>query len=139
MHAAFFDVYRDAHPHRQMLAVFGVPSLPDEPGNGTGMHHFQFRTDSFAALADLYERLATLGVLPHRSSNHGPATSFYYRDPDANIVELSCANFATQAEELAYMESDFFRANPSGIEIDPAEYVRRYRDGEPAETLLALV
>jgi hypothetical protein len=43
--------------------------------------------------------------VPTRSANHGPFTSFYYRDPDGNRVELSVRNYAAEAETLALMQS----------------------------------
>jgi hypothetical protein len=42
-------------------------------------------------------------------------------------VELSVKNYATEAETLAFMQSDAFRKNPAGIDVDPAEYVGKYR------------
>jgi hypothetical protein len=75
------------------------------------------------------------GIVPTRSANHGPSTSFYYRDPDGNRVELSVKNYATEAETLAFMQSEAFRKNPAGIDVDPAEYVGKYRGGLSLEEL----
>ena len=56
--------------------------------SGPGLDHVQFRHASLGALLDRYEILRDLGIKPHRTMNHGPSTSFYYRDPDGNGVEL---------------------------------------------------
>jgi hypothetical protein len=36
---------------------------------------------------------------------------------------------------MAFYQSEAFRRNPAGIEVDPAEYVGRYRKGESLEKL----
>jgi hypothetical protein len=59
----------------------------------------------------------------------------YYRDPDANSVELQVDAFGSMAEAKAYMRSDSFRDNPIGVMYDPEELVRRHRAGEPLESL----
>ena len=41
----------------------------------------------------------------------------------------------TEAETLAFVQSEAFHKNPAGIDIDPAEYVRRYREGMSLEEL----
>lgn len=135
---AFFKVHDAEHPYGQLLAIFGIDGLPTEPANGPGMHHFQFRLPTIEATIRQYERLAANDVVPHRTANHGPGTSFYYRDPDMNVIELSFANFATAEEEAALIASPEFRANPSGREWDAAEFVKLYRAGEPLERLLSL-
>jgi len=50
-------------------------------------------------------------------------------------VELSVKNYATEAETLAFIQSEAFRRNPSGIDVDPAAYVGRYRGGVSFEEL----
>jgi catechol-2,3-dioxygenase len=98
-----------------VLGIFQVPELADAPSTTPGMHHMQLRHAALGELFDRYERLKTAGIVPHRTANHGPGTSFYYHDPDGNMVELSAANFDTEAEYLAYLASDAYRTNPSGL------------------------
>ena len=69
------------------------------------MGHFQMQFGSIDDIFDRYEALAAHGIVPTRSANHGPFTSFYYRDPDGNRVELSVRNYAAEAETLALMQS----------------------------------
>ena len=40
-----------------------------------------------------FARLKDLGIEPEFCLNHGVATSFYYADPDQNLVELQVDNF----------------------------------------------
>jgi catechol 2,3-dioxygenase-like lactoylglutathione lyase family enzyme len=133
----FFRVHLD-YPYTQVLGIFQVPDLADAPSTGPGMHHMQLRHASLGDLFDRYERLKAAGIVPHRTANHGPGTSFYYHDPDGNMVELSAANFDTETEYLAYLASDAYRANPSGLEIDADEYVARYRRGVPQAELVRI-
>jgi Glyoxalase/Bleomycin resistance protein/Dioxygenase superfamily len=69
----------------------------------------QFRHASLGALLDRYEVLRDLGIKPERTMNHGPSTSFYYRDPDGNRVELSAVNFPTEAEYASFWASEAFK------------------------------
>ena len=133
MRMAFFRLHID-YPYTQILGVFGVANLT--PAAAPGLHHLQLRHASFDALFDRYDRLKAQGIVPNRTANHGPGTSFYYADPDGNTVEISAANFTTEVDYLAYMASDVYAANPSGIEIDADEYIARYRGGVPMAELV---
>lgn len=135
---AFFAVHDNGHPHHQVLALFGIASLAGISAAGAGLHHFQFGVGSIADLVVQYEHMAAIGAVPHRVANHGQATSFYFRDPDSNIIEFSCSNFATIAEELAFMASPAFAADPSGVDMDPVAFTERFHAGEPLDQLLDL-
>ena len=52
-------------------------------------------------------------------SNHGPGTSFYYRDPDGNKIELSSLNFSSREQLGEFMATDEFKSNPNGFPLDP--------------------
>jgi len=135
---AFFLVHENGHPHHQVIGLFGMESLTGTEAGGPGLHHFQFGTDSLDDLFAQYERMKTFGAHPHRTANHGQATSFYYRDPDGNIIEFTTSNFPTLEKELAFMSSPAFAANPSGLELDAEEFAARFHAGEPQESLLSL-
>ena len=135
---AFIRIF-SAHPYTQVLGIFEVPSLSGQADNqkGTpGLHHMQLRHAGLDHLFSRYEALHASGITPMRSFNHGPGTSFYYHDPDGNTVELSSANFANEADYLAYFRSEAYAKNISGIEIDPTEFVARYRAGTPQAELV---
>lgn len=137
---AFIRIFSD-HPYTQVLGLFEVPAVTGRADNTRGepgMHHMQLRHANLEHLFSRYESLKALGITPMRSFNHGPGTSFYYHDPDGNTVELSSANFVREADYLAYFRSESYAKNISGIEIDPAEYVGRYRSGTPQEELVRI-
>ena len=135
---AFIRIFSD-HPYTQVLGIFEVPAITGHADNqkgAPGMHHMQLRHAGLNHLFSRYEALRACGITPMRSFNHGPGTSFYYHDPDGNTVELSAANFVNEADYLAYFRSESYAKNISGIEIDPAEYVARFRAGTTQETLV---
>ena len=125
-------------PFGCILALFEITSLGNVPTSDPGLNHMQLKQRDLATLVRRVELMREAGLDPHRSANHGPMTSFYYKDPDQNIIELCIDNFDTPEEMNSFIQSEKFRANPSGLEIDRDDFVRRYRDGEPAETLLAI-
>jgi catechol 2,3-dioxygenase-like lactoylglutathione lyase family enzyme len=135
---AFFRVHEGPHPHNQVLGLFGLTSLAGAQPAGPGLHHFQFGCDTLDDLFAQYAHMKSFGAVPHRTANHGQATSFYFRDPDGNIIEFTTSNFPTLDEELAFMNSPAFAANPSGLELDAEEFAARYYAGEPRESLLSL-
>ena len=94
------------YPYTQLIIIFNQPELGDREKSGPGLDHVQFRHASLGALFDRYEILRDLGIKPHRTMNHGPSTSFYYRDPDGNGVELSAVNFPTEAEYSRFVTSN---------------------------------
>ena len=112
-----------------------MPGLRQPDGMVPGLHHFQMRFATIGDLFDRYEALASHGIVPARSANHGPGTSFYYRDPDDNQVELAASNYLTEPEVKAFLQSEAFRRNVAGVDVDPAEYVERYRNGVSLEEL----
>ena len=81
-------------------------------------------------------RLKNGGIEPFWCINHGPTTSMYYKDPDANRVELQVDNFPSTDETNRWMQSGEFAANPIGVVYDPDELLKRYRAGEPLATLV---
>jgi catechol 2,3-dioxygenase-like lactoylglutathione lyase family enzyme len=126
------------HPYAQVLGIFEIPGTKSESTGDPGLHHMQFRNASMADLFTRYERLKSIGIVPHRTANHGPGTSFYYRDPDRNIIEISANNFATLDEYLAFFASPAYRNNPSGLEIDADEYIARFKRGMPLAELVKI-
>jgi catechol-2,3-dioxygenase len=127
-----------AHPYGMTFAIFELTHLAHVPDKDPGLNHMQFKQTDLAALVTRVEALRDAEIHPHRSANHGPITSFYYRDPDQNIVEFCLDNFETPAEMMAFTRSDAFRRNPSGIDLDRDEFLARYHAGTPKAELLAI-
>jgi catechol 2,3-dioxygenase-like lactoylglutathione lyase family enzyme len=122
----------------EVLAIFNMPHLADKTGNECGLNHVQFKIASIGGLLERYEVLKAAGVVPQQTTNHGPATAFYYRDPDNNRVEISANNFDTPQEREAYISGPVFRANPLGVNIDAEELLADYRAGVPVAELVKL-
>ncbi|MBD3759592.1 VOC family protein [Rhizorhabdus sp.] len=125
-------------PQSVTFAIFELTHLKTSPDKDPGINHMQVKYPDMETLIRRLEVLRDYGVHPHRSSNHGPATSFYFRDPDENIVELCVYNFESPAEMAAFAASPQFKANPSGVALDRDDFISRYRSGEPLESLLAM-
>jgi catechol-2,3-dioxygenase len=127
-----------AFPHGTTFALFELPWLSGAPAKDPGLNHMQFRDATLETLIERLELLKGAGIHPHRSANHGPTLSFYFRDPDRNIVELCVGNFATEEEAREFTRSEQFQNNPSGLELDRDEFIARYRSGMPRRELLAI-
>lgn len=127
-----FLTYDEEH-HR--IAVLNVPDLADQQVGVAGVHHVAFTYDSLAELIANYERAKELGIEPVWCTNHGPTTSFYYRDPDGNQLELQVENFDTIEESTKFFYSPEFAENPIGVDLDPSELARRFHAGEPEAEL----
>jgi catechol 2,3-dioxygenase-like lactoylglutathione lyase family enzyme len=135
----FFRISAE-YPYTQMIGLFEEPGLaPTVAKNAPGLHHMQFMMPDLESLVQKYEDFASTGLRPHRATNHGVMMSFYYRDPDGNNVEFSAQNFPSLEVMNAFMQGDYFRKNPSGVEISDAdEFVARYRSGVPVAELTRL-
>ena len=129
-----FITYDDEH-HR--IALLALPGL-QERGDGmrVGMDHIAFTFASVGDLLNTYERLRDAGITPFWPINHGVTMSMYYRDPEGNRIELQADAFASMDEAKAYMRSDAFTSNPIGVMYDPEDLLRRFKAGEPAESLV---
>jgi hypothetical protein len=60
------------------------------------------------------------------TTNHGPTTSLYYRDPDGNKIELQVDNFDTPDDANLFMSGSDYVANPIGSDFaadDWAAYI----------------
>lgn len=134
----FFRLSLD-YPYVQTIGIFEEPGTAPAAAEGSpGLHHMQLMAASIADLCNKYEELLGHGVRPHRASNHGPITSFYYRDPDGNNVEVTAQNFPSLEAMDEFMASAAFKANPSGAAIDPGDFVRQFRSGVPVAELIRL-
>lgn len=123
-------------PYGQLFAIFEIPFISLAPTTDPGLNHMQFKHVDIPALIGRVKLLEEYGIVPHRCANHGPISSFYYYDPDKNIVELCSNNFQTQEEFLGYFQSEAYRKNPSGVELDYKAFVARFDSGIPIEELV---
>lgn len=118
----------DTANHR--LALMHLPNFTERVEASAGMHHMAFEYDSLNDLMRTYLRLKKIDVLPAAVLDHGMTTSFYYRDPDGNYIELQVDNFGLDpAESTAFMHTPAFLANPIGVPINPESYVAVWQQG----------
>lgn len=126
-----FLTYDDEH-HR-----VGIVQLPGKAASGepaTGLEHLSFTFRDLGALFATYRRLKSSGIEPFWTINHGPTLSMYYRDPDANKVELQVDVFATIEAVNAFLDR-YYPENFMGIIFDPEQMIRDYERGVPLEDL----
>ena len=125
----------DEANHR--IAIVSTPNLRDDPKRlgHTGLHHTAWEYASLDELLGVYTRLRDQGVLPHRTVNHGPITSFYYEDPDGNSVELQNDNFGDWRESVRFFRSQEFELDPFGPGVDPEALLAAREAGASAREL----
>lgn len=65
------------------------PNEAPRPKRGQiGLAHIAFQVGSYAALRDAYAHLVENGVPILRAANHVNQRSFYFADPDGNVLEI---------------------------------------------------
>jgi catechol 2,3-dioxygenase-like lactoylglutathione lyase family enzyme len=123
-------ISNDAANHRIALASLRNYVEPDERESHIGMHHTGFEYRSMDELLLNYVRLKREGIMPVRCLDHGMTTSFYYRDPDGNRVELQCDNWDNWLQSTTFMREDpRFLEDPIGREVDPPKLIEARRAG----------
>jgi catechol-2,3-dioxygenase len=128
-----FLSYDDEH-HRVMIG--SNPNTTPRDPKAAGIVHFAFAFDTLDALLDTYLRLRDEGIAPANCVNHGFTTSFYYRDPDTNEVELAVDNFDDREEMNAWFATGAFDRNFVGVTVDPDALVRQRDAGVPPAEIL---
>jgi catechol-2,3-dioxygenase len=120
----------DQANHR--LALLVMPGVSDDPHKRlhTGIHHHAYEYATLAELLQTYTRLKAQGILPELTLDHGMTLSFYYPDPDGNLLELQVDNFGDWAASTQWMTtSPEFAANPIGVQFDPDKLVEAMAQG----------
>jgi catechol-2,3-dioxygenase len=128
-----FLTYDEEH-HR--VALINTADAPDPLPGTAGVDHIAFTFSSLSALLSSFRRLQGLGIEPYWCINHGPTTSFYYKDPDGNQVELQVDNFETREALEGWFKSEDFAKNPIGVTFDPEKLIERFEAGDPLEALV---
>jgi catechol 2,3-dioxygenase-like lactoylglutathione lyase family enzyme len=114
------------------IALTSPPGLKDDAEKvlRTGMHHTGYEYETLDDLLATYLRLKNDGILPGACLDHGTTLSFYYVDPDANMVELQADNYGDWEASTELMRNDEgFVGNPVGDFVDPEEIVAARRAG----------
>ncbi len=128
-----FITFDDEH-HRIAFIKAPVPLDRKTPSTAS-MHHAAY---TFASIDDLLERYVQLreaGIRPAVCIAHGVTTSMYYRDPDANMVEMQIDRFAEPNQATAYMNGPEYAADSVGPAFDPEQLLEARRTGAGVEEL----
>lgn len=147
---AFYHTFLDVHPvlevdgfggfytfdlahHR--LALFDDPTCTEQVPTSAGMHHVAFLY-SLDDLMRAYQRLKHKNILPLTATNHGSHMSFYYRDPDNNmlgfLVDLYGSDLRKGQEVMRAFKGSPY---PPVVMINPETYLAAWQAGA---TLLEL-
>ena len=130
--AIAFLAYDEEH-HR--IAMINMAGLGEQDTKHAGIHHVAFAFNSLTELMGNFKNLRELGIEPAWSVNHGPTTSFYYRDPDGNHLEFQVDNYDTVEEATEFFFTDDFATNPIGVDFDPDTLMERMAAGDPETEL----
>ena len=101
---------------------FEIPKAVVDPDKRqhTGLQHVAFECTTLDDLLGTYVRLKGLGITPLWAADHGVGTSFYWEDPDRNVVEIYVNNFGSP-----WTATEFLKSGHAGIpaQIDPEKLV----------------
>lgn len=122
-----FYTFDLAH-HR--LVLFKDPSCKERAANSAGMHHLAFTYASVDDLMRVYQHLKRQGIIPAYVMHHGANTSFYYKDPDDNLMELQIDNFGADAQKGLEFFSRF-QSHPFDLArpVNPESYLAAWQQG----------
>lgn len=126
----------DDHDHR--VVIVPRPGWGTKPNRPIGVSHLAFAYNSLGELIYIYKEMKARGFKPVWTNNHGNSTSFYYKDPDGNMVETMMDNYTTletQGYKRHYQWSDHFLENTGDGDFDPDKMVELYESGVP-DTIL---
>lgn len=110
----------DRANHR--IALMSLPGVSEDRDKNahTRMQHVAFEYETIDDLLNSYSRMKGIGIMPIASVDHGATTSFYYKDPDGNMIELQVDNFGDWDKSREYMgNSQEMMKNPLGVQVDP--------------------
>jgi catechol 2,3-dioxygenase len=105
------------------LALLTFPGITPDPERRLhdGLYHTSFEYERFADLNASYLRLRDIGITPAVCIDHRMTFSYYYVDPDGNLVEVQVDSFGDWAASTAYMNNELLEVTngPLGILFDP--------------------
>jgi catechol 2,3-dioxygenase-like lactoylglutathione lyase family enzyme len=128
----------DRANHR--IALLAPPGLkPDRHRREhDGLHHSAFEYDSLEDLDASYRRMLGEGIEPLLCINHRNTISYYYEDPDGNLVELQCDAFGDWDKSTAWMKKELLEITEHqlGVIVDPALVSEDVQAGVPIDEIL---
>ena len=123
--SAFAFISNDELDHR--IVFFEMPGAVVDPDKRrhTGLQHVAFEYASLDDLLGTYVRLKGLGILSLWAADHGLGTSFYYEDPDRNVVEINVNNYGN-----SWTATEHLRSGPHILAaIDPEKMLAARKTG----------
>jgi len=124
--SALAFISNDEMDHR--IVFFEIPKASADPKRlqHTGLQHVAFECATLDDLLGTYVRLKGLGITPLWAADHGVGTSFYWEDPDRNVVEIYVNNFGSP-----WTATEFLKSGHAGIpaQIDPEKLVAARKAG----------
>jgi catechol 2,3-dioxygenase len=130
--SAFAFVSNDEMDHRIVFFEISKATLDPDKRHHTGLQHVAFACETVDELLGTYLRLKDLGIEPLWAADHGVAISFYYRDPDQNLVEITVSNYGSPQAATEYLRS----ARPGlPAQIDPEKLTAARNAGASASDL----
>jgi catechol-2,3-dioxygenase len=129
-HPAFTFLSNDSANHR--IALLQVPGIAEDPDriHHDGMRHSAWEYTSFEELNDTYLRLRHEGILPAACIDHGASLSYYYADPDGNLVELQVDAFGDWEQSRRWMVEELINQEfLVGAAVDPDKIAQAHASG----------
>lgn len=122
-----FMSYDEEH-HR--IGIINLPDVGAKNPLTAGLEHIAFTYNTLDELAMSYLQRKQNDITPVWTTNHGPTTSLYYRDPDGNLLETQVDNFDTNDEVNDFIASEAYRTNPIGVDFVVEDMIKRLQSGE---------
>ena len=130
-----FIRYDDEHHRLAILRMDNIESGIAHP-TSPGLDHICFTYANLKDLAATYRARKSHGILPIWTTNHGPGTSMYYRDPDGNQLECQVDNFDDMEDAIKFIQGPEFAVNPIGVDFDPEELFAKLDQGVDEKVLM---
>jgi catechol 2,3-dioxygenase-like lactoylglutathione lyase family enzyme len=108
-----------ANPRITILSVSGLTAQPRQ-SRRPQPQHVTFECATVDDLLNAYERLKGLGIEPVVTVHHGVGATFYYEDPDHNVVELKLDNLGHAQKSFCDPRTSL---QPSSTHVDPEKMI----------------
>lgn len=123
------------------IAFLSAPTVTDDPlkSSHNAIHHLAFEYGSFDDLMLSYVRLKNEGITPAVCLDHVMTFSLYYKDPEANFVELQADGFEDWKLSGEFMQTPAFASNPVGHFFDAEKVHQAHLSGRDFEAVCKAV
>ena len=124
--SALAFISNDEMDHRIVFFEISKATIDPDRRRHTGMQHVAFECATLDDLLGTYVRLKKSGIPLLWAADHGPGISFYYEDPDRNVVEMFFYNYGSPWTATEYLKTA--RAGRPA-QIDPDKLVAARNGG----------